>query len=218
MRVLAVMVLALGCGGSGGAAVDATCDPAILYLDRGGGDYDTGAFDDAILDHSVLLDGPIHLPPYSHDDLDWADTVQCIRGGLARFPIEITEIDPGAVRHVEIVFTTTYWAGPAGTTMVVPSSCRPDHQLEFVFGDALPTSVRACQMALIGYAEMTANLSIGDNCHDFLDLSMDCAPERSFEDKDVACVDEADQPIACRCGGTTQNTFAAMRDAFPVCP
>lgn len=210
------LVALAACGGSDPPAVD-TCEPTTLYLNRTGGDYDTGPFDDAIANHSVLLDGPMHLPPYSHDDATWASTARCIRDGLAPFEIDVVETDPGAVPHVEIVFTTTYWAGPAGTTMVVPDSCLP-HQLEFVFGDALATDVRACQMALIGFAEMTAKLSIGANCNDFLDLSQDCAPARQFVDQTVDCADALGQPTTCRCGGTQQNTFAVMSAAFPACP
>jgi len=211
------LVLLAACNGGGDPpAPDAACEPARLFLNRAGGDYDTGPFDDALANHSVLLDGPLHLDPYPHDEATWRSTVACIRRGLAPFPIEIVEVDPAPAPHVEIVFTTTYWAGSPGMTYVVPDSCQP-HQLEFVFGDALPTDVRACQMALVGYAQMTANLSIGDNCNDFLDLSMDCAPERAFVDTEVACVDELAQPTACRCGGTTQNTFAAMTAAFPGC-
>ena len=217
MRVGLALVIA-ACSSGDPVPVDTACVPATLYLNRDGGDYDTGAFDDAAANRSVLLDAPLRLDPYSHDDIDWANTVQCIREGLAPFPIAITETDPGLVPHVEIVFTTTYWAGPAGTTMVVPGGCRPGHQLEFVFGDAIATDLRACQMALIGYAQMTANLSIGDNCLDFLDLSMDCSQARTFVDETVACVDQAGQPIACRCGGASQNTFAAMTAAFPACP
>jgi hypothetical protein len=217
VRAAVVFVIA-ACGGSDPPPVDAPCTPATLFLNRAGGDYDTGAFDDAAANRSVLLDGPMTLAPYSHDDIAWAATVQCIRAGLAPFSIAITETDPGLVPHVEIVFTTSYWAGPAGTTMVVPGGCRPGHQLEFVFGDALATDVRACQMALIGFAQMTANLSIGGNCRDFLDLSQDCVPDRAFVDETVPCVDQTGQPADCRCGGTTQNTFAAMTAAFPACP
>jgi hypothetical protein len=213
----ALVLLIVGCGGSDAPTPDAACQPATLFLNRNGGDYDTGPFDDALANHSVLLDGPRHLDPYPHDDLTWASTVACIRGGLGPFPIEIVETDPSPSPHVEIVFTTTYWAGSPGTTQIIPDSCRLGHQLEFVFGDALPTDARACQMALVGYAQMTANLSIGDNCLDFLDLSADCAPNRSFVDEEVACVDALDQPTTCRCGGTTQNTFRGMTAAFPGC-
>lgn len=212
MRV--ALVLLVGCGNES-VPRDAVCTPSTLFLERAGGDYDTGPFDDALANHSVLLDGPLHLEPYPHDDATWASTVACIGRGLAQFPVEVVEVEP-SVPHVELVFTSTYWAGSPGMTYVVPDSCLP-HQLGFVFGDALPTDARACQMALVGYAQLTAGLSIGDNCNDVLDLSMDCVPERSFVDTEVACVDALDQPIACRCGGTTQNTFAAMTAAHPPC-
>lgn len=213
MRLAALLIV--GCGGSEAAPDGVSCEPSTLFLNRAGGNYDTGPFDDAAANLSVLLDGPMALPPYSRDDLAWADTVACIRRGLAPFAVEVVETEP-AGSHVELVFTTTYWAGSPGMTYVVPDSCIP-HQVGFVFGDALPTPTRACQMALVGYAQMTANLSIGDNCNDFLDLSMDCAPERSFVDDEVACADGFGQPGACRCGGTTQNTFAAMTAAHPSC-
>lgn len=212
-----ILVALLGCGGDPRPVPDAACQPAVLYLNRDGGDYDAGPFDDSSANRSVLLDGPISLARYPHDDVTWANIIACIRGGLGPFPVDIVERDPGALPHVEIVFTTSYWAGPAGTTHVIPDSCRPGHELVFVFGDALPTDARACQMALIGYAQLTAQLSIGDNCLDFLDLSADCAPERAFVDEEVPCVDGLGQPIACRCGGTTQNTFAALSAAIPRC-
>jgi hypothetical protein len=217
MRAVAMFACLTACGSNDPPPVDAACQPAILYLDRNGGSYDHGPVDDSTTNSSVLLDGPRTLPPYPQDDIDWGNTTRCIRDSLAPFPIQVTEIDPGLVPHVEIVFTTSYWAGPAGTTMIVPDGCRPGHQVEFVFGDALATDVRACQMAMIGFAQMTANLSIGDNCHDLLDLSMDCAPTRSFEDTTVNCVDATDAPIPCRCGGTTQNTFQTLAAAFPAC-
>jgi hypothetical protein len=214
------LVVVFGCGSTPDPVV--ACEPAVLYLNRDGGDFSAGGVDDASMNRSVLIDEPIaqprHLDPFPHDDITWAAITACVRGGLAPFPIEIVELDPGPSPHVELVFTTSYWDGPAGTTVIVPGGCRSTHQLGFVFGDALPTDVRACQMALVGYAQMTANLSIGDNCRDFLDLSTDCVPERAFIDEEVVCVDLADQPIECRCGGTTQNTFAAMAAAFPSCP
>lgn len=210
MRV--ALVLLIGCG-SPEVPPDAACTPSTLFLNRAGGDYDAGA-DDAVANRSVLLDGPLHLEPWPHDET-WASTAACIRRGLAPFAIDVVEVAPAAP-HVELVFTTTYWAGSPGMTYVVPDSCVP-HQLGFVFGDALPVDARACQMALVGFAQMTAGLSIGDNCNDFLDLGMDCTEEREFVDAPVACVDGFDQPTACRCGGTTQNTFAAMRAAHPSC-
>ena len=92
------------------------------------------------------------------------------------------------------------------------------HQIEFVFGDALPTTARACHVALQGFAQMTALLSLDDNCHDFVNNAQDCAPERFFVDVDATCVDAASQAAPCRCGGTTQNTYQALAAKFPACP
>jgi hypothetical protein len=64
---------------------------------------------------------------------------------------------------------------------------------------------------------MTALLSYGDNCRDLLDRSMDCVQDRAFIDETVACVDANDQPIACRCGGDTQNTYRALAARHRAC-
>lgn len=211
------LVLLVACGG-GDAVPDAACVEQVLYLNRAGGDFARGSRDDAVANLSLLLDGPRTLPPWPYDDIDWTLLGECLRTSLAPFPIRITELDPSPAPHTEIVFTTAYWAGSAGTTMIVPDGCQPDHEVEFVFGNALPTRARACQVALIGYAQMRANLSLGDDCNDILNNAADCAAMRTFVDAEANCVDGSNQAAPCRCGGTTQNSFEAMRTALPACP
>ncbi len=208
----AFLVVLAACGGSP-AGPDAPCAPAIVYLDRMGGAYDHGVVDDATTNQSLLLDQPRTLPAWPYDDVNWQSLTECIRTALAPFPIEVTETDPDTAPHFELVFTTTYWAGDAGTTGIVPDSCKPGHQIGFVFGAALPTATRACQIAMIGFAEMAANLSLTTNCADLLDNDMDCVPMRTFVDFEATCAGGA-----CRCGGTTENTFRAISAAVPACP
>jgi hypothetical protein len=213
----AVLAVVAACGG-GGSAPDAACQPGIVYLNRTGGDYMHGARDSASTNTSVLVDVPRTLPPWPHDDIDWRSLTGCITTALAPFPLEITETAPGLAPHVEIVFTTAYWGQPAGTGMLVPDACRPGQQVEFVFGSAIPTYARACHLAMLGFAQMTAQLSPNDNCEDLVNDAADCSATRRFVDQTSACVDAASQPTACRCGGTTENTFAAIAAAFPRCP
>lgn len=213
MRVVALVGL-VACGGEP-AIPDAACTSAVLYLNRTGADYAYGGRDDSSLNISVLIDAPRTLPAWPHDDIDWTSLTDCIRTRLAPFPVEITEADPGMRAHTEIVFTTTYWAGSPGTTNIVPDTCRTGHEVQFVFGSALPTYARACHVALRGYAQMTALLSIADNCEDILNADMDCSLMRTFTDLETACVDAAAQPVPCRCGGAaTQNSFTAMHAAL----
>jgi hypothetical protein len=194
------------------------CPPTTVFLARDGGHYEPGVDDDTALNLSVIIDEPRDVPPWPSSAPDWAAMTACIRDALAPVGAEVTEIDPGAMTaHYEIVFTTSYWGGSAGITSAVPDRCGRTHRIAFVFGDALATATRGCQVALIALGEMAADLSLDDNCADFLNPAIDCVPDRFFVDGTANCVDNSDQPIACRCGGTTQNTFQALTAAFAPC-
>ena len=188
----------------------------MLYLNKSGGMWDHGGRDDASANLSLLVDVPRTLPPWPKPAADWAELVACMRTALAPFPIAVTETDPAPAAHAEIVFTTEYWGGSA-TTSIIPDSCRPGHEVEFVFGNALATRARACHVALRAYAQMIANLSFTDHCEDVLNDQMDCAPDRYFIDLEASCVDASNQPAACRCGGTTQNGYQTLLVASNTC-
>jgi hypothetical protein len=207
------LVCLVGCGGS----AEHMCPPTTVFLDRDGGHYEPAADDDPAINGSVIVDQARDLPGWPSAAASWDAVTSCIRDALAPVGAEVTEVDPGATPHYEIVFTTSYWAGSGGETSVVPSNCGHAHRIAFVFGDALPTAPRACQIALIALGEMAADLSLDDNCADFLNPAIDCVPDRFFVDGAANCVDISDQPTACRCGGTTQNTFQAMTAAFAPC-
>jgi hypothetical protein len=215
---IVVVVVVASCGGGGTTpAVDApACEPSLIYLDRGGGDYTHGPVDDATTNQSVIVDVPRTLPPFPNGDVAWADLTACVRAGLAPFAVTLTETDPGDVPHLEIVFTTSYWGGSALAT-AIPSSCRPGHQIEFVFGDAVSSPTRGCHVALDGLAEMAAQLSPALDCIDFTSPAADCGVRR-FVDYEQACVDPAGLPTTCRCGGaTTENTYQALAARFAPC-
>ena len=211
------LLVVLAACGSSHATIDAPpCAPATLFLDRQGGAFDHGAVDDATRNLSVLLDGPRTLPAWPYDDATWTETASCIRDALSPFAIAVTEVDPASAPHLEIVFTTSYWAGDA-VANIIPSSCRPDHQIELVFGAAVVSATNACELAVGGFAEMTAQLSASENCLDFTSPAVDCGLRRFLTGPQI-CVDASDQAAPCRCGvATTQDTFAAMSARFPTC-
>ncbi len=213
-----VVCAVAACGNAGhGVAADSSCAPSTVFLDRQGGDYDLGAFDDATMNLSVVLDGPRTLPPWPYDDANWTELTDCITTGFAPFPVTVTQTDPGVTPHFEMVFSTAYWGagGPAVPT-IIPSSCRAGHQIEFVFGDAEASPTNACEAAMGAFAEMAAQLSPGYDCLDFTSPAMDCGI-RSYLDEDTNCVDQSGEPAPCRCGGTTQNSAEALRTVFGTC-
>lgn len=192
------------------------CTTKILYLDRFGGDYVPASHDDAKRNASVIFDRPRTLPPWPGDDIHWADLTACVRTALAPFNIAVTETDPGDVPHLEIVFTDQHWDDPA-ITHLIPSACRPGNEIEVIFGHAFSNPTRACEVAMDGFAEMTALLGPAENCLDFTSPAADCGV-RFFQDLEMQCVDASLQPAQCRCGGTTENTYAALAARFPACP
>ena len=213
-----LLVLA-ACGGNDGTHhVDVSCADAIVYLDRFGGAYDHSAADDATLNVGIVFDGPRTLPPFPGDDVAWGDLTSCIRTALGGFDVVVTENDPGMTPHVELVFTDSYWADPA-VTNVVPSSCKSGHQIEVIFGDALATPTRGCEVAMAGLAEMVGQLGPSQNCLDFTSPAGDCGV-RSFLAVDENCVDpQTDLPAPCRCDATatTQNSFATLDALMHSC-
>ncbi|MFN0251045.1 MAG: hypothetical protein ACKV2T_29490 [Kofleriaceae bacterium] len=215
---LALFALGLAaCGPGGETVVDAACEPAMLYLNRTGATYQFGGFDNSSMNITPIVDVERTLPPWPYDDVDWASLASCIRTGLGQFPVTVTETDPGMAKHVEIVFTTSYWAGPAGTTMITTAGCRDGLEVIFLFGNALPTYARACHLAVRSYAQITAQLDLVGDCEDFMNNQLDCSERRTFKDADAACVDDADVPTECRCGGSTQNGYQALL-AATTCP
>jgi hypothetical protein len=215
-----LVVAVIGCGSPDVHFVDAPqCTPAIVYLDRDGGSYDHGRIDDPAGNLSVLVDAPRTLAAWPGDATNWADVVACVKDALAPFAVQVTDIDPGATPHYELVFTDAYWVD-AAVTHVFPSACKPGNQIELVFGAALATPTRACEVAMSGLAQMAALLGPGQNCVDFTSPANDC-DVRAFVDMDMSCVDPAtDLPAPCRCDAaqTTQNPYQALNALFRPCP
>ncbi len=214
----AILLGLLAACGSDDAPITIRCEPHPVYLNRMGATFAPANNDDSINNLSAALDTEQTLAPWPKDDVDWQNLVECIRGALVGLPrLVVTESDPGNVPHVELVFTTSHWTTPA-QTFVVPASCKAGHHVGFVFGNALATSQRACHIAMQAFGLMTAQLSLGSDCHDFMNNAQDCSPSRAFLAQTVDCVDANNQPAECRCGGTTQSSYDALEAVFPVCP
>jgi len=198
--------------------VDVSCATAIVYLDRFGGTYSHANADDATFNASVVVDTTRTLAPFPGDDVAWADLTACVRAALAPFDTTVTETDPGMTPHLELVFTDAYWADPA-VTHLFPASCKAGHQIELIFGDALATPTRGCEVAMAGLAEMVGQLGPSQSCLDFTSPATDCGV-RSFLATDIACVDPATNlPAPCRCdaSATNQNSAATLTTLLHAC-
>jgi hypothetical protein len=120
-------------------SVSAQVNSNIIYLNRCAGagcnivQGTTNATTDPV--HSSLGHGV--LSPFSRGDATWSAVVSCVREVFAPFHVEITEVDPGAQPHFEIVFggTPQQIGLSPGVGGVSPFSCAPyiPNSVVFVF-------------------------------------------------------------------------------------
>lgn len=125
-------VVMVGCGGgravptdaTDGAAIDAPIDAPIdatdappdacvptgakvIFLNRGGGTYTPGADDDSSMNVSQILQGfgipSVTVPPPIVEEATWGSFVDCVRSKFAAFNVVITDADPGAGPHTELL-------------------------------------------------------------------------------------------------------------------
>jgi len=110
-------------------SVSAQVNSHIIYLNRCAGagcnivQGTTNSTTDPL--HSSLGHGV--LSPFSRGDATWSTIVSCMREVFAPFNVELTEVDPGAQPHFEIVFggTPQQIGLSPGVGGVSPFSCAP---------------------------------------------------------------------------------------------
>lgn len=207
------------------AAPDANCTPAFtIFVNRNGGTYTPGA-DDAAENSSAILSDEATLSAHTPSADDWDWTMDCIRAAWTPYNVLITDQDPGAVPHMEVVVTAedaTAIGFAAGMPSVAPFSCGViDDAIAFVFvgeigaGDAK----YICWNTLW----VTAKIFGLDNvtvCPDVNSLPAGgCTDqEREFLDVDAECGERTTR--ACQCGGMTQNSHQLLlqRAGAAPCP
>jgi hypothetical protein len=234
--ILAVALAGAGCGDDdGGADGDASvgidapaCSPAAtLYLNRSGGTYTAGDPNDATTNTSSVVNGSATLAAWAGGDPLWNEVVTCVQGKLAAYGVAVTDVDPGALRHTEIVISGSdsdaVNPGSSGIQWIAPGGCsRIDNTIGFVFAPT-PGSVFGvhCDNALQAFAS-TAGLEMVTNCEDILS-SQQCG-EKAFRDTDSPC--GFNTPATCTCdpdqtppAPTTQNSHQRMLALYgPPCP
>jgi hypothetical protein len=199
------------------AAIDSPgCAPGMrstIYLNFGGGMYAPGP-DDATMNKAVPLDMTRTLAAWPHANA--AAVMTCIEAGLAPFLIDVTDVDPGAAPHHELVMTTQFWgAGNPGVLSTSGSACPPGplNSLTFVFGTAVGTdALAACEITLSQFASAAASLDHTIDCHDYLGIYQPACGPKMWLSTPAACGETTERP--CTCGGTHQASLPKMVQKF----
>src|SRR3990170_1980429 len=76
----------------------------ILFLNRNGGAYMPGNYDDSSRNISSIPSRAAYIPPFSGSDTGWNAIVACVKSLYAPFAIEVTDVEPPPeVAYIESV-------------------------------------------------------------------------------------------------------------------
>ena len=206
------------------------CDPPrVVFLNKNGGTFTRGFAVDSVENTLTTLlseEDPEYVAerwPFS--ETDWTDTVEQVRSLVTAYHIQVVDVDPGAVDHLEVVMTGSSWGGGAGIVAVIMQGACDEitpRDIAFVFANAAGREGSAFKAAwTIGMGgDLYTTL---DNPCDLLHVSgslagCDVAP--SFTDQDVQCAWAIDEPTSCPCTQKpTQNSHREMLHAYgSSCP
>jgi hypothetical protein len=227
MRAWGIAAIALGvlvaCGDDSGntpidapavdpvdAAVDAPAvTTRIVFLNRNGGTYTVGNFD-SVANTQNYSTTTVQAQPYPYGDPEWATTKDCVTALFSPFNVNIVDVDPGAVDHVEVLVTTTpqTFGVQSGTTGIAPATadCSAyERGLALVFATSFGqggTRLVCEQIASMIAADYGLDWAM--HCPDVMTYLSNCG-DKAFRDVDAMCGEFSAR--ACRCGGTTQNSY-----------
>ncbi|MCI0583267.1 MAG: hypothetical protein L0227_10330, partial [Chloroflexi bacterium] len=81
----------------------------IIYLNRcvGGCTITGGETNNAVTNESTIPmgnpGGVYNITEFSHDDATWNAVLACVQDVYSPFDVEVTDVDPGAVTHHEVI-------------------------------------------------------------------------------------------------------------------
>ena len=185
-------------------------EPLVIFLNRDGGTYRPGT-SNAADNTTTLVDQPSTVAPWSVSDAGWQQVVGCVEQLLSRWHVEVTDQDPGAAPHLEVVVAgrpgDIGMPGNYGGVAPISSDCRViPEPIVFTFAELFGTSYASvCEVTAQEIAH-TFGLDHELLCSDPMSY-LACGP-KSFQDVEAPCGEDSERE--CFCGGATQNSVAML--------
>ncbi len=183
--------------------------PVVVFLDRAGGTWTSGATDSRV-NQSALLSSTTGVPAWTVTNASWTMLMACVTQKFKPFNVKVTDVDPGADTHIEVVFAPGTLTAFAGAPSVAPLTCSVvSNSVAFVsttYSDAnLDNGCAAVASAVgssLGLEPVTA-------CPDAMSFTQTSCATAGFTNVPLSC--GTTTAAACSCeAGNTQNSFVRL--------
>jgi uncharacterized protein (TIGR03382 family) len=189
----------------------------IIYMNRDGGTFVPGN-NDSRTNRSSIPSVTSQILPWNVSDAGWQQVMDCVRDIYAPFDVEITDIDPGNVAHLESVVAGSPQDvgmdnGVGGVSPFTTDCGIINNSIVYTFAEVYGNDYETvCEVV----AQETAH-SFGLD-HEFLASDpmtyLDYNGLKTFQDEDVSCGEFQARPCGlpqqpiCR---ETQNSFQLLK-------
>jgi hypothetical protein len=191
----------------------------LIYLEdcKPGGCIYFRGFEDSRLNRSMILGDPsASLPEFGLPPEFWDDLVACVQRAYRPFAVEVTDIDPGNLPHLEhVVAGLPQHIGQAkGTLGVSPFTCGfIPNSISFTFAGVhgfVPSPEILDALCWTVVHEIGHQHGVEHHAYvpDAMTYAPGCGP-KLLPSRDVSCGELFPQP--CECGGSTGNSYAQIR-------
>ena len=186
------------------------CKPAGCF-------YFRSTFEDSRINRSTILGLPTaSLPPFALPADFWDDLVACVQRTYRPFAVEVTDVDPGNVPHLEHVIAGLPQdiGHDSGTAGVSPFTCGfIPNSISFTFAGlygSVPSPENLAELCWTVVHEIGHQHGLDHHAYvpDAMTYAPGCGP-KLLPARDVPCGEFTPEP--CLCGGASENSYARIR-------
>jgi uncharacterized protein (TIGR03382 family) len=178
-------------------------------------------FDNSITNKSSIASQTTTLSAWSHGQAQWDALLDCVKETFKPFDINIVTTNPGSASHFEVmVGGTSQQLNPnleaGGVAPFIGCGASENNVISFVFA-AQTGDINFLCGAVAQEAAHVWGLDHELDADDPMTY-LNLGSLKRFQNSNPKCGEELADPRFCNCGGSTQNSFVYMRDAFGLNP
>jgi len=181
----------------------------IIFVNKNGGTYTPGQ-DNSSNNVSSIPGFVAKVPAYEKGAASWSQFMTCIKDQFAPFNVEVTDVDPGGVPHIEGVMGGSpqhvgMGSGVGGVAPMNGDCSTVERAVVYIFTQVFGSAQVECEVAAqeIGHA---IGMDHEYLCEDPMTYLNGCG-KKKFQEETVWCGEYS--PRQCMCGGK-QNSVQFM--------